>query len=91
MVRLKVFYQRSYRIACFQISIPYGAIKRIYCLHALHIFLKISIPYGAIKRHNYHLLALANLQISIPYGAIKSLTALEFLYLLKDFNSLWCD
>ena len=70
MVRLKVeLSAEEQRII--DISIPYGAIKRISVFITAY-YLHISIPYGAIKSCFKKVNRMYEDCISIPYGAIKS-------------------
>ena len=56
---------------CYDISIPYGAIKSRRHRRQGDNHRCISIPYGAIKRSKMPIDSKCWIFISIPYGAIK--------------------
>jgi len=73
------------------ISIPTGAIKRMYENRNLSTA-KISIPTGAIKTGYINTIFFILFSISIPTGAIKTKTySLIINKIIHYFNSYWCD
>ena len=71
MVRLKESANRN-NGAGFQVSIPYGAIKRNNRMGNGVFNKTVSIPYGAIKSKRVCFKRIRIFCVSIPYGAIKS-------------------